>query len=156
MSDLGIVSALGQSAIFQAGDSIRISARSPIGHYRMPRYLRGKAGTVEAVIRTWQYLHGSDPDRVSPDGYTLDIAYMARTGAEEIQLDLILDYRSNVALCPEFQAHFRKWKHHSSPRGGRMTLISFQPELMPTDAIFRRLRYICSIRAISPSKPTPR
>lgn len=74
MSDLGIVSALGQSAIFQAGDSIRISARSPIWHYRMPSYLRGKAGTVEAVIRKWQYLHGSDPDRVSPDGYTLEIA----------------------------------------------------------------------------------
>jgi len=52
-------------------------------------------------------LRGSDPERVSPDNYTLDIAYMARPGAEEIQLDLILDYRSNVALYPAFQQYFR-------------------------------------------------
>jgi len=61
-----------------------------------------------ATIRDWQYLLGSDLQRVSPDGYTLDIAYMARPGADEIQLDLVLDYRSNVALYPEFQAYFRK------------------------------------------------
>jgi pimeloyl-ACP methyl ester carboxylesterase len=61
-----------------------------------------------ATIRDWQYLHGADPSRVSPDGYTLDIAYMARLGAEEIQLDLILDYRSNVALYPSFQGYFRE------------------------------------------------
>jgi pimeloyl-ACP methyl ester carboxylesterase len=60
------------------------------------------------VIRNFQYLHGADPGRVSPDGYTLDIAYLARPGADEIQLDLILDYRSNVALYPAFQAYFRK------------------------------------------------
>ena len=33
---------------------------------------------------------------------------MTRPGADEIQLDLILDYRSNVALYPAFQAYFRK------------------------------------------------
>jgi pimeloyl-ACP methyl ester carboxylesterase len=60
------------------------------------------------TIRDWQYLHGADPSRVSPDGYTLDIAYMARPGADEIQLDLILDYRRNVALYPSFQAYFRE------------------------------------------------
>lgn len=59
------------------------------------------------VIRDWQYLTGADKRRVSPDGYTLDIAYMARPGVEEIQLDLILDYRSNVALYPAFQEYFR-------------------------------------------------
>ena len=61
-----------------------------------------------ATIRDWQYLLGSDPQHVSPDGYTLDITYMARAGADEIQLDLILDYRSNVAKYPEFQAYFRE------------------------------------------------
>jgi pimeloyl-ACP methyl ester carboxylesterase len=61
-----------------------------------------------AVIRDFQYGHGADPKLVSPDGYTLDIAYMARPGADEIQLDLILDYRSNVALYPAFQDYFRK------------------------------------------------
>jgi pimeloyl-ACP methyl ester carboxylesterase len=60
-----------------------------------------------ATIRDWQYGTGADPTRLSPDGYELDIAYMARPGAEEIQLDLILDYRSNVALYPAFQDYFR-------------------------------------------------
>lgn len=58
------------------------------------------------TIREWQYGTGADPDLLSPDGYELDIAYMARPGAEEIQLDLILDYRSNVALYPAFQSYF--------------------------------------------------
>jgi pimeloyl-ACP methyl ester carboxylesterase len=59
------------------------------------------------VIRDLQYLHGAPAERVSPDGYTLDIAYMARPGADDIQLDLILDYRSNLAHYPQFQAYFR-------------------------------------------------
>ena len=33
--------------------------------------------------------------------------YLARAGAEEIQLDLFLDYASNVALYPAFQEYFR-------------------------------------------------
>ena len=60
------------------------------------------------MTRDVQYLKGTPAGRVSPDGYTLDIAYMARPGADEIQLDLILDYRSNVALYPAFQAYFRE------------------------------------------------
>ncbi|TCV96359.1 pimeloyl-ACP methyl ester carboxylesterase [Luteibacter rhizovicinus] len=65
-----------------------------------------EALSPEAI--TWQYTTGADPERLSPDGYTLDIAYMARPDAEEIQLDLILDYRSNVAKYPEFQEYFRR------------------------------------------------
>lgn len=61
-----------------------------------------------AIIRDWQYGTGSASHALSPDGYELDIAYMARPGAEEIQLDLIGDYKSNVALYPDFQAYFRK------------------------------------------------
>ena len=57
----------------------------------------------------WQYTHGvTDTTRVSPDGYTLDNHYLARPHADEIQLDLMLDYASNVALYPTFQAYFRK------------------------------------------------
>ena len=54
-----------------------------------------------------QYLTGADASRVSPDGYTLDIAYLGRPGADEIQLDLIYDYRTNVELYPEWQDYFR-------------------------------------------------
>jgi pimeloyl-ACP methyl ester carboxylesterase len=56
----------------------------------------------------WQYTHGvSDPSAVSPDGYSLDDFYLTRPGAHEAQLDLFLDYASNVALYPQFQAYFR-------------------------------------------------
>lgn len=56
----------------------------------------------------WQYTHGvPDKTRVSPDGYGLDNYYLARSGADEIQLDLFLDYASNVALYPAFQEYFR-------------------------------------------------
>jgi pimeloyl-ACP methyl ester carboxylesterase len=63
-----------------------------------------------AVIRDIQYGHGAPKERLSPDGYTLDIAYMSRPGADEIQLDLVLDYRSNVALYPKFQEFFRTYR----------------------------------------------
>jgi hypothetical protein len=44
------VPALGEIPIFQPGDHVRILYRSPIGHYRVPIYLRGKRGSVESVI----------------------------------------------------------------------------------------------------------
>ena len=56
----------------------------------------------------WQYTHGvPDPTSVSPDGYSLDDFYLARSGADEVQLDLLGDYKSNVALYPAFQEYFR-------------------------------------------------
>jgi pimeloyl-ACP methyl ester carboxylesterase len=57
----------------------------------------------------WQYTHGvADPTTVSPDGYSLDNFYLARPGADNVQLDLLGDYKSNVALYPDFQEYFRK------------------------------------------------
>jgi pimeloyl-ACP methyl ester carboxylesterase len=61
----------------------------------------------------WQYTNGvSDPSVVSPDGYSLDNFYLARPGADEVQLDLFGDYKSNVALYPAFQAYFHTHKPH--------------------------------------------
>jgi pimeloyl-ACP methyl ester carboxylesterase len=48
-----------------------------------------------------------DATAVSPDGYSLDNFYLARPGADELQLDLFGDYKSNVALYPTFQQYFR-------------------------------------------------
>jgi pimeloyl-ACP methyl ester carboxylesterase len=59
----------------------------------------------------WQYTHGvPDPTAVSPDGYSLDNYYLSRPGADELQLDLFGDYKSNVALYPTFQKYFRTHK----------------------------------------------
>ena len=57
----------------------------------------------------WQYTAGvKDKRLVSPDGYNLDNYYMTRPGADEVQLDLFLDYASNVDMYPKFQEYFRK------------------------------------------------
>src|SRR5208283_845459 len=45
-----IVKAMGEEPIFKVGGDVRISVRFPVGHYRVPRYVRGKRGSVEAVI----------------------------------------------------------------------------------------------------------
>ena len=56
----------------------------------------------------WQYTHGVTDERtVSPDGQSLDNFYLARPGADEVQLDLFGNYQSNVALYPAFQDYFR-------------------------------------------------
>ena len=46
----GVVYAQREVPVFRPGDPVRILSRSPIGHYRVPMYLRGKTGSVEAVI----------------------------------------------------------------------------------------------------------
>jgi pimeloyl-ACP methyl ester carboxylesterase len=56
----------------------------------------------------WQYIHGvTNPTSVAPESYTLDAALLERPGNADIQLDLFLDYASNIALYPKFQAYFR-------------------------------------------------
>ncbi len=60
------------------------------------------------AIKSYQYLNGTpDATRIAPEAYLLDSAFLARPGNEEIQLDLFLDYASNVALYPKFQEYFR-------------------------------------------------
>jgi pimeloyl-ACP methyl ester carboxylesterase len=57
----------------------------------------------------WQYTHGvTIPESVAPESYTLDWALLERPENKEIQLDLFLDYESNVKLYPKFQEYFRK------------------------------------------------
>jgi pimeloyl-ACP methyl ester carboxylesterase len=66
------------------------------------------ATMVQPETTIWQYTHGvPDVTRVSPDGYGLDNFYLARPGADQIQLDLMLDYASNVALYPAWHEYFR-------------------------------------------------
>jgi pimeloyl-ACP methyl ester carboxylesterase len=57
----------------------------------------------------WQYVHGvTEPVQVEPEAYWLDTVLLQRPGNAEIQLDLFLDYASNVKLYPTFQEYFRK------------------------------------------------
>jgi len=68
--------------------------------------LRKNILTLEAT--RWQYTHGVvEPEKVAPESYTLDAALLERPGNKEIQLDLFLDYASNVKLYPTFHDYFR-------------------------------------------------
>ena len=59
----------------------------------------------------WQYTYGvANPEKIPPESYTLDTALLERPGNKETQLDLFLDYASNVKLYPKFQEYFRKSK----------------------------------------------
>ena len=70
-------------------------------------------GFLTPQTTLFQYTHGvADPSLVSPDGRSLDDHYLTRPGAHEAQLDLLLDYVSNVALYPDFHAYFR---NHQPP-----------------------------------------
>ncbi len=80
------------------------------------QYWREPSDTNRAALRAflspettrWQYTHGvADETLIAPESYTLDSALLARPGNDEIQLDLFLDYASNVALYPRFQEYFR-------------------------------------------------
>lgn len=56
----------------------------------------------------WQYTQGvADAESVAPESYTLDATLLERPGNKDIQLDLFLDYASNLALYPAFQKYFR-------------------------------------------------
>ena len=65
-------------------------------------------GFLAPQTTLFQYTHGvSDPALVSPDGRNLDDFYLARPGNDEIQLDLLGDYKTNVALYGDIQAYLR-------------------------------------------------
>ncbi len=82
-----------------------------------------------AAIRS-QYTDGvPNPERIAPEGYTLDAAMIARPGNMEIQLDLFLDYANNVKLYPAFQKYFRESKPPLLAIWGR-----FDPFFLPAGA----------------------
>ena len=71
--------------------------------------IRQNVLTFEGI--RWQYTHGvSNSQIVAPESYTLDFALLERPGNTEIQLDLFLDYASNVKLYPQFQQYLRNSK----------------------------------------------
>jgi len=72
----------------------------------------------------WQYTQGvTDTSEIAPESYTLDTALVARPGNHEIQLELFLDYRTNVALYPKFQEYFRTRRPPLLAVWGRNDLI---------------------------------
>ena len=103
----------------------------------------------------WQNTHGvPDQTMVSPDGQNLDNFYLARLGADEIQLDLFGDYKSNVAMYPEFQAYFRKHRPPFLAVWGKNDPFSCLRAPRLSSVTFQTLTCASSIPATSPSRRT--
>lgn len=63
----------------------------------------------ELPATKWQYSEGvRDLQRISPDAWTVDQAYMDRPGNKDIQLEMFYSYGTNPPLYPAWQAYFRK------------------------------------------------
>jgi pimeloyl-ACP methyl ester carboxylesterase len=57
----------------------------------------------------FQYTHGvKDVSRISPDSYTVDQLFLDRPGNDAIQLSLLHNYQSNLALYDDWREFFRK------------------------------------------------
>ncbi|PWD57716.1 alpha/beta fold hydrolase [Pectobacterium parmentieri] len=93
-----------EEGLAQGWDAIRRYWHSPTAENRAALHDFPTAASVK-----WQYLEGvCDTNLVSPDGYTLEGQHVSRPGNADIQLDLLLDYASNVQRYPEFQTYFRE------------------------------------------------
>jgi hypothetical protein len=101
----------------------------------------------------WQYTHGTDESRVAPESYALDSALLGRPGNEDLQLDLFLDYASNVKLYPQFQKYFR-YRPPTLPSGANRSVLS-SPEPAPSGTIRAQVEFF-DAPGISPSKPIVR
>jgi pimeloyl-ACP methyl ester carboxylesterase len=101
-----------------------------------------------------QYATGATPERLSPDGYELDIAYLARPGADDIQLDFIYDYRTNVASYPNWQAYLREQRPPTLVVWGKNDPFSFRLGPRPSRVTNRTQRCCWSMRATLRSKRT--
>jgi pimeloyl-ACP methyl ester carboxylesterase len=96
-----------EEGLGNAWDPIRKYWATPTTENR--EVIRKNILTLEGT--RWQYTHGvTIPESVAPESYTLDWDLLQRPGNKEIQLDLFLDYASNVKLYPKFQEYFRKSK----------------------------------------------
>jgi pimeloyl-ACP methyl ester carboxylesterase len=71
----------------------------------------GLRGLLQLGTTKWRYTHGAhDVTLIAPETYLLDQTLLDWPGNDEIQLDLLLDYASNIALYPAFQEYFRKYQ----------------------------------------------
>jgi len=105
----------------------------------------------------WQYLHGvQDETLIAPEARELDSALLARPGNDDIQLDLFLDYASNVALYPKFQEYFRSKRPPLLAVWARTIHFSYQMAPRPSNAIIRTPKYTSMTPATSRSKRTLR
>ena len=85
---------------------------APIQKYWTDSSQENRAALKEFVslkLTKFQYQNGvTVQSLIAPETYTLDQHFLDRPGQLDIQLDLLLDYRTNIAAYPTFHAYFRR------------------------------------------------
>ena len=82
--------------------------RNALWKKRTPEAEQGVVSLLELDTIKAVYLHGHKrPDLISPDNWNMDFRFMERPKARRAQMDLFYDYRTNVALYPDWQKFLR-------------------------------------------------
>lgn len=65
---------------------------------------------LSADVARQRHLAGvADPENIDPDTWTDEFAFLTRPGMDRIQLELMFDYRTNLASYPRWQAYLRDY-----------------------------------------------
>jgi pimeloyl-ACP methyl ester carboxylesterase len=80
----------------------------PLWENRNPETEQPAREFVSLAGTKFHWLVGAkDPAAINPDNWVLDQALLDRPGVQDFQVDLLYDYRNNIARYPEWQAAFR-------------------------------------------------
>jgi pimeloyl-ACP methyl ester carboxylesterase len=83
----------------------------PLWERRTPQSEKPAREFVSMEGTKYQWLVGARaPEAINPDNWVLDQALLDRPGVQDAQIDLLEDYRTNIALYPEWQAAFRRYR----------------------------------------------
>jgi len=106
-----------QSIVVQNGNAYEegiggaFDPMKPFWANRNPETEKPVRNLLTKDMTIFQYTHGvTNPDRISPDSYTLDQFFLDRPGNTAIQLDLLYNYQSNLALYGRWHQYFRNWQ----------------------------------------------
>src|SRR5215472_9660696 len=104
-----------QSIVVQNGNAYvegiggAFDSMKPFWANRNPETEKPVRDLLKKETTIFQYTHGvSDPEQISPDSYTVDQFFLDRPGNAAIQLDLLYNYQSNIALYDRWHDYFRK------------------------------------------------
>jgi pimeloyl-ACP methyl ester carboxylesterase len=86
-------------------------ALSSLWEKRNPQTEKAARDFVSLEGTRFQWLVGAqNPEAINPDNWILDQALLDRPGTQDYQVDLLENYKTNIALYPQWQAAFRQHK----------------------------------------------